>query len=399
MCESYGITYKKFLKRKKLGWTLGEILGAEERKLHRVSRTGNACEDHLGNKFKSRAEMCRYHNVSFSTYSERIKAGHSVKEALTGEVYTTATDHKGIKYRSHANMCKQYGIAVNTYNNRIAKGWTVEEALLTPTKYRNRSRNDKGATDHLGNKFSSVSEMCDEWGINLNTYKARIQAGWDVKRALLTPSFSRDTRSIDDHLGNHYSSLSEMAKQYGIDPGTLRNRIDHGWSIKDALTKPVQRNVSKLSIIKDHLGNEYKSMNDMCKHYNIVEKTFVGRIGRGMSLEDALTKPIDTSKSSYIECKDHLGNEYKSLSAMCRAYGITVSLYRARLKSGWDLETALTVSKTRKVCKDHLGNEFASIAEMLEYWGVNRSTYYKLLSSGKKFKEIAEQYGKKDGVQ
>ena len=49
--------------------------------------------------------------------------------------------------------------------------------------------------------------------------------------------------------------------------------------------------------------------------------------------------------------------------------------------------------------KDHLGNEFASIAEMLEYWGVNRSTYYKLLSSGKKFKEIAEQYGKKDGVQ
>ncbi len=40
--------------------------------------------------------------------------------------------------------------------------------------------------------------------------------------------------------------------------------------------------------------------------------------------------------------KDHLGNEYKSLEEMCSAYDISHSLYWHRKKNGWDLEKILT---------------------------------------------------------
>ena len=46
--------------------------------------------------------------------------------------------------------------------------------------------------------------------------------------------------------------------------------------------------------------------------------------------------------------KDHLGKEYRSTAAMCRAYDIGLMTFRGRIKSGWQLKDALTVSTTRK---------------------------------------------------
>ena len=39
---------------------------------------------------------------------------------------------------------------------------------------------------------------------------------------------------------------------------------------------------------------------------------------------------------------DHLGNEYKSLTAMCNAYDIPRTTYIRRLERGWEQEAALT---------------------------------------------------------
>lgn len=48
-------------------------------------------------------------------------------------------------------------------------------------------------------------------------------------------------------------------------------------------------NVNGYKRCKDHLGNEYASKGDMLKNYGVKPITFTKRIGRGWTLEEALT--------------------------------------------------------------------------------------------------------------
>lgn len=84
------------------------------------------------------------------------------------------TDHLGNTYKSIKEMCNAYNIHPNTYQGRLKRGWTKEEALL-----------DKKITDHLGNGYKSIKEMCEAYNISYDTYLFRIRSGW-AKEAALT---------------------------------------------------------------------------------------------------------------------------------------------------------------------------------------------------------------------
>lgn len=51
-------------------------------------------------------------------------------------------------------------------------------------------------------------------------------------------------------------------------------------------------------VVHDHLGNTYGSIKDLCKAYNISYDKFKDRIDRGWSLKDALTKDVDTKNKN-----------------------------------------------------------------------------------------------------
>ena len=39
-------------------------------------------------------------------------------------------------------------------------------------------------TDHLGNKFNSIKDMCKYWNVNVKTYTTRYKKGWSLKESL-----------------------------------------------------------------------------------------------------------------------------------------------------------------------------------------------------------------------
>lgn len=95
-------------------------------------------------------------------------------------------------------------------------------------------------------------------------------------------------KPCSDHLGNNYSSIKEMCKAYDINPETFSRRINvYGWSLQKALTTPVKPNGGQYCY--DHEGTRFKSENLMCKHWGVERKTFKYRINHGMSVEEALT--------------------------------------------------------------------------------------------------------------
>jgi hypothetical protein len=94
-----------------------------------------------------------------------------------------------------------------------------------------------------------------------------------------------------DHLGREFVRFTDMANAWGISPFALKHRIDRGWDIERALTQPVSKILSFFgNEFKDHLGNQYKSFNAMCKAYNLNPATVKTRLKGGMPLEEALTK-------------------------------------------------------------------------------------------------------------
>ena len=188
------------------------------------------------------------------------------------------------------------------------------------------------------------------------------------------------TKTYTDHLGQTFESMSAMAKHWNIPSSTLERRLNTmNLTIKQALTYTTAECKVLSKKCKDHLGNTFVSKKQMCDHYNIPTQIYFGRIGIGWTVEQALTTPIVTQAKNSKSIKDHTGQEFKSISQMCRAWNISRSTFNARTKSGWNIEQALTkpcakIDIQQKDCYDHLGNHYASQNKMCEHYGITHHT-------------------------
>ena len=202
-------------------------------------------------------------------------------------------------------------------------------------------------------------------------------------------------------MGNEYKSIKDMCDHYHITERLYRRRLEKGWSIEEVL-------FGKDKCVSDHLGNRFNSMSDMCKEYGVSISTFHRRYRKQRkSLKDSLEGEIDR-----YSIEDHLGNRFKSESDMCKEYGVKYCTYKERLKRGWSLKDSLTgkikYKPESKECRDHLGNLFSSQKEMCNYYGVGQTvlagrmklgwSLEEALTSGKisgRAKECEDHTGKK----
>lgn len=198
-----------------------------------------------------------------------------------------------------------------------------------------------------------------------------------------------------DHLGNEYPSVPDMCQAYGIPPSTYANRLSRGWTIEQALTVPTNGNGPKVNPRRtrkavDHLGQEFVSISEMCRHWGLDEKVYWSR-RRIMKwpLEKILTEqvrnPRDTANA--VHATDHEGRTFRSISEMCRHWKIGLSTYRERRKRGWNVERALTGKETNintdaVPCTDHLGNKYPSKNAMCRAYGITRYCYESRIGLG-----------------
>lgn len=360
MCEHYNISVNTFYGKRQKGMSIKEILEPEKK-----------VEDHEGNKFLTIGEMCRYWNVSETAYYKRINNGWSLKDALVGRDCNKVPhknnsikceDHKGNKFASISEMCDYWNISTGTYYGRIKDGWTKEEALSTAS-----NEKCKKVVDHKGNNFNSVKELCDSYSIDVSTYRGRISNGWSMERALTADVETK--LGIYDHKGIYFKSKIDMCKYYNISITTFNKLIKEGIDLADILNGEYKKK------ILDHLGNEYESVNEMCEYYGISYATYYSRLKSGRTLEEALTEDVIGAP---IECEDHLGNKFSSISKMCKHWNISVGLYLDRIKAGKTIEEALTMQKRQganKECEDHLGNKYKTETEMCKAYGLSPMTY------------------------
>lgn len=94
-----------------------------------------------------------------------------------------------------------------------------------------------------------MMEWSRELGIPFDKIWKRLDAGWSVEEALTagrhrigSPNKKPANGSVLLELDGEIRSIKGWAKKVGLDPSTLQRRLrDLGWSLRDAITRPVRR--------------------------------------------------------------------------------------------------------------------------------------------------------------
>jgi len=180
MCEHYGISVYTFKDRIKKGMSLEDALKKEKR----------ICEDPFGKTFQNKTEMCEFYGVRFHTYEARLRSGWTQEEALEitkrtdGRTVRPCTDPLGNKFKSKTEMCEFYHVSNNSYYSRLKYGWSEKEALGIEKRKSKLDIKKMPCVDPLGNTFESKSAMCKYHGISYTLYYGRIKIGWTEREAL-----------------------------------------------------------------------------------------------------------------------------------------------------------------------------------------------------------------------
>ena len=148
-----------------------------------------------------------------------------------------------------------------------------------------------------GDTYINFKSMCQAYQVSPNKAWYRLLNGAD-KTEYLDPNITGFAR-YTDHKGNAYSSITEMCAAYHVKISTFDNRRNHGWNLQDCLEGRNYRTPRKPGAktytgkkCEDHTGKQYESTKAMCNAYGIYPATFCKRMSRGATLEEALTKPV-----------------------------------------------------------------------------------------------------------
>lgn len=180
--------------------------------------------------------------------------------------------------------------------------------------------------------------------------------------------------------GKKYNNYTEIAKDYNLPKNYVYKNLSRGLSLEEVVTSYKPRNKE----VKDHLGNSFKSIRDMCRFWNTTESVYTHRISIGMSVQDALTKSFKrgSGKRKELMYTDFNGNSFTTKEAMCKAHGVNVSSLCRRMKNGETQDEALKYLIENSKLYDHLGNSFPSYNTMAKHYGLKGITLRHRLKRG-----------------
>lgn len=264
-------------------------------------------KDHLGKEYDTQADMCNAYHISPSLLLNRQKRGYSLAEALTGVEFSTdrmnnfhatvqiavtppITDYLGQRYNTLKDMLDYYGITKGEFKKRARLGHTLYD-ILTKAPYedpelerKEKYRQRVQITDEHGKVYANMQEYCRATGYNYNTVSWRKKYR---KNSPLSPDYTRKPFKGPD--GNYYNNLKELCQANGLNYYLIRSRIhDGGYTLEEAADPNFVKKVRPTVPVTDPFGNRFNSVKDMVKYYGIKYNTYTYRLRTGWTVREAL---------------------------------------------------------------------------------------------------------------
>lgn len=178
-------------------------------------------------RFESEKDACKYLGVVKCSVASCYRRNVRCKGYSIERVRTTAHHEAGTRlYNIWVSMRDRCGNAKNpAYKNYGGRGISVfegwEEFILFKQWAIENGYSDKLTLDRIDVNGNYEPDNC-RW------------ATWTVQQN------NRRSNRIVEYNGSRYT-LSSLARTCGIKSSTLRARIEAGWSVKDAVEKPINK--------------------------------------------------------------------------------------------------------------------------------------------------------------
>lgn len=203
----------------------------------------------------------------------------------------------------------------------------------------------KKVTGPDGTEYNSISEMCRHYNVCYKVYNARMSRGYTQAQALGIERDFTATHSVTGPDGVTYKSISEAARAFDKSPTLVYSRLIHGWNIEEALaTEPYAREK-----YESPDGKKFKRKEDMYRSLGLTRAAYSSRIRHGWNKTEALSvsnlhgKRIHNCYHKKGKAVTFKGQTYRSITEMCKKYGISIGAYYTRIRRGWSIEDALTI--------------------------------------------------------
>ena len=242
-----------------------------------------------GKGYYSHNGICIDYNIPLVTFRYRRRKGLSYEDSVKLRDYSKQSKKiniDGKTYSSIKEACEAYEMNKYTYSARLRQGLTPEEALKTPVKKKNRTYykgNNRGKKITINNiEYPSISAAATAHNIPLYVVNQRISnLGYSPEEA-----FAKEPKSKKVVVeGKEFKSVSEAARFYKKDENMVNESVNkEGLTIEQALGI----DISHLSNTLEYNGKLYRSRSELAEDINIKPNLLVGRLNRGMSLDEAI---------------------------------------------------------------------------------------------------------------
>lgn len=169
------------------------------------------------------------------------------------------------------------------------KGYSPDNCRWATYKAQGNNRSTNTKLTYMG-ETHTLTEWAEKLGMDYHTLLMRYHyRKWSIKDTLTTP-VKESERLLE--LNGEVHNMAEWGRITGFGKEAIRSRLRLGWSVEDALTKPVNKNMGPVR--KEALS--YKgttgTLKEICKAVGANYHTVQTRMYRGWSLEQAIETPI-----------------------------------------------------------------------------------------------------------
>ncbi|MDM5121990.1 GIY-YIG nuclease family protein [Aeromonas rivipollensis] len=352
--------------------------------------------------------------VGLATVRYRLKDGMTIEEALTTPKQTAVKTREangfkqvveGVEYHSLRQISDAYAVNYNTMYKRYERGCRGD-SLLMPKEIKNYVEEEEVVkpekkhsfkVEFEGVTYRNLNELCDAFGVKRVTYRSRLNKGYSKREALGIDPIEdgrRERRDKYEYQGK-MMTLSEISEISGSSVSTIRDRLNRGATVEQAISKEVQRSlfkqrksVNRRKAVNLEVGGVvYGSYKALAEAYDMPYHVVNSRITHyGWSPEDAVNPELGKGKPIQVN-----GIVYKTIVEAAEKFGISNTVILARLANGWTSEQAvgLELSPSDKNIEFE-GSYYPSMKAIAENFGMGVSMLNSRVSQGMTIREAID---------
>ena len=394
-CRALGVSYSTVMRRRELGWDLERALAAPARKRDAAQRSSKRTGV-AQTQYTSVAKAAQASGVDPGVARERIRRGWSPEEALSTPVPENARGKSvtilGERYPSIAAAARAHGLTRGIVQNRISQGWTLSDAVTVPAHEAPRSI----PVEYRGRRFKSLTAATEALGVDRSSLMRLRKAGMSVERVLDELLAREEARAVLlgrreefrarmrkqgyfwrgwlEVRGVKYGTVAELAHAFGIVPGTLRSRLQHGWTIEEAVGLSRRPKTVRTIVSVTVNGQRFPNIAAAARHFGVSLAVARYRLQVGATPEQAfgLEPFVACSNPAQGRSIRVAGETFCSMQQACRRFGKLPDQIRRRLRRGESPEQAFDLEPL----PEHLaavvieGCAFRVFADAARHYGV-----------------------------